>query len=150
MDSPEYTLPYLSKSPNSEQEWFQALADLARYLRTPEGCPWDREHNSRQFAAFSVDEAKEFVEALDTPDHAHAEEEFGDCLFTLLASAAAAEEEGRFRLENALRRAHEKMVRRHDHVFGEQKAASPEDAVLAWNRIKAEEKARKAGGAPSA
>lgn len=144
MGNPEYSLPYLSKNPNSEAEWFQALADLARYLRTPEGCPWDREHNSRQFAGFSVDEAREFAEALDTPDHAHAAEEFGDCFFTLLAAAAAAEEEGRFRLEDALRFAHEKMVRRHDHVFGETKATSPEAAVEAWNRIKAEEKARKA------
>ena len=146
MSNPRIQLPYISKAPENEMEWYQALADLARYLRTPEGCPWDREHNSRQFAAFMADESREYIEALDTTDHAHAEEEFGDCLFTLLASAAAAEEEGRFTLRGALERAHEKMVRRHDHVFGETKAQSPEDAVNAWNRIKEEEKRRKAGG----
>lgn len=146
MSTPEIRLPYLSKNPDSEQDWFQALADLARYLRTPEGCPWDREQNSRQFAAYAEGEVREFVEALDTTDHAHAEEEFGDAFFTLLASAAAAEEEGRFHLGNALRRAHEKMVARHDHVFGETKAATPEEAVEAWNRRKEEEKRRKAEG----
>ena len=146
MDKPELRLPYISKFPENEREWFQALADLARYLRTPEGCPWDREHNARQFAAFMADESREYVEALDSGDNAHAEEEFGDCLFTLLASAAAAEEEGRFSIQNALRVAHEKMVRRHDHVFGENKALSPEDAVNAWNRIKEEEKRRKQQG----
>jgi uncharacterized protein YabN with tetrapyrrole methylase and pyrophosphatase domain len=95
MDTPGTKLPYISKFPENEREWFQALADLARYLRTPEGCPWDREHNSRQFAAFMADESKEYVEALDSGDNAHAEEEFGDCLFTLLASAAAAETSAR-------------------------------------------------------
>lgn len=146
MNNSRVQLPYISKNPENEMEWYQALADLARYLRTPEGCPWDREHNSRQFAAFMADESREYVEALDSGDHVHAEEEFGDCLFTLLASAAAAEEEGRFTLRGALERAHEKMVRRHDHVFGENKAQSPEDAVNAWNRIKEEEKRKKAGG----
>lgn len=146
MDTPGTKLPYISKFPENEREWFQALADLARYLRTPEGCPWDREHNSRQFAAFMADESKEYVEALDSGDNPHAMEEFGDCLFTLLASAAAAEEEGRFTIEAALQYAHDKMVRRHDHVFGENKAQTPEDAVNAWNRIKEEEKRRKAGG----
>jgi len=68
----------------------------------------------------------------------------GDCLFTLLASTAAAEAEGRFTMEGALRRAHEKMIRRHEHVFGENKAATPQEAIDSWNRIKAEEKARKA------
>jgi len=136
-------LPYLAKTPDSENEWFGALADLARYLRTPEGCPWDREHNALDFSRFVADEAREYVEALESGDNSHAEEEFGDCLFTLLASAAAAEEEGRFRIANALQRAHDKMVRRHDHVFGESKALSPEDAVNAWNRIKEEEKRAK-------
>lgn len=140
-------LPYISKTPETEMEWYQALADLARYLRTPEGCPWDREHDSQQFAGFVADESREFIEALASGDNDHAEEEFGDCLFTLIASAAAAEEEGRFTLRHALERAHEKMVRRHDHVFGENKALSPEAAMDAWNRVKAEEKRKKAGDA---
>jgi len=67
-------------------------------------------------------------------------EEFGDAFFVLLASAAAAEEEGLFTLRDALAMAHEKMVRRHDHVFGEVKAQTAEEATVAWNAAKAKEK----------
>lgn len=135
-------LPHLKVSPENEREWFQALMDLARYLRTPEGCPWDREQTSRSFAGFLVDETQELLEAFETND-AHLEEEYGDCIFTLLASVAAAEEEGRVNMETLLRRIHEKMIRRHEHVFGENKAASPQDAIDSWNRIKAQERAEK-------
>jgi len=137
-------LPHISKIPTEEREWFQVLADLARYLRSPEGCPWDQKQTARSFAGYLAEEAGEYVEALDSGDSTAAEEEFGDVLFVLLASMACAEAEGRFSLENALKRAHEKMVRRHDHVFGEEKARTPEEAVEAWNRIKAREKAGEA------
>lgn len=132
--------PHAPARPESEEQWFQALVDLARYLRGPEGCPWDREQSARAFAHFAKEEAAEYGEAFDDGDRASIEEEFGDALFTLLASAAAAEEEGLFTLQRALQRAHEKMIRRHDHVFGDTKAATAQDAIDAWNRIKAEEK----------
>jgi uncharacterized protein YabN with tetrapyrrole methylase and pyrophosphatase domain len=132
--------PHAPRTPESEAEWFQALIDLARYLRSPEGCPWDREQTARTFAHFSKEEAAELDQAFESGDKAEIEEEFGDTLFTLLASAAAAEEEGLFTLQAALEKAHEKMIRRHDHVFGHTKAATPQDAIDAWNRIKAKEK----------
>jgi tetrapyrrole methylase family protein/MazG family protein len=142
--------PHWDKQPETEPDWFHAVAELARYLRSPEGCPWDRKQTSASFAHYAVEEAGELTEALAGGDDAHACEELGDALFTLLAAAAAAEAEGRFTLREALMAIHEKMIRRHAHVFGDQAAASPEDAVEVWNRIKAEEKAekerRKAGG----
>ena len=116
--------------------------NLARYLRGPEGCPWDREQTSLTFARYAIKEGDELVEALERADNAHSEEEMGDTLFVLLASIAAAESEGRFTLGSVLERVHEKMIRRHDHVFGETKAQTPEDAIAAWNKVKAEEKAR--------
>ena len=116
--------PHLEKQPETESEWFEALIALARYLRTPEGCPWDREQ----------------VEALDSGDNRHAREEFGDVFFTLLATAAAAEEEGRFRLGDALERIHEKMIRRHEHVFGDATAETAEDVVRVWEEAKRKEK----------
>lgn len=113
---------------------------LARYLRTPDGCPWDREQSAADFARFTRGEVDELIEALDSGDHGHIAEEFGDAFFCLLAVAAAAEEQGLFRVEDALRAIHEKMIRRHEHVFGDEKAATPEDAVRVWNAIKAREK----------
>ena len=136
-------LPYLEHEPITEAEWFNALLRLTRYLRGPDGCPWDREQSSIDFAAYAKGEAEELVEALQGGDNTHAEEEFGDTLFVLLASGAAAEAEGRFSVLHSLERAHEKMVRRHDHVFGDAKAATPEEAIEAWNKIKSAEKDRR-------
>lgn len=132
--------PHYQQEPKSEGGWFEALTALARYLRGPEGCPWDREQGAAKFAGYLQDETEELVEALASGDHEHAAEEFGDVFFTLLATAAAAEEEGRFNLEDALRGIHDKMIRRHEHVFGDAKAATPEEAIEVWNAVKAREK----------
>lgn len=132
--------PHLKKTQCSESDWFDALIALARYLRTPDGCPWDREQTALRFAEYAREEANELIEAFAGGAENAIEEEFGDTFFVLLASAAAAEEEGAFSLERALRLAHEKMIRRHDHVFGESKAGTPEEAIQRWNAIKAKEK----------
>jgi len=116
---------------------------LARYLRTPEGCPWDREQNSADFAKYTSNEVEELQEALASGDNHHSEEEMGDVLFSMLATIAAAEEEGRFTLESTLARIHEKMIRRHEHVFGDEKAETPEDAIRVWEEVKRREKEEK-------
>lgn len=135
-------LPHLPHTPTDETGWHQALIDLARFLRTPEGCPWDREQDAHAFAGFLHDETGEYREALQGEDRHHMAEECGDALFTLLASIAAAEEAGLFTYHEVLKRAHEKMIRRHDHVFGAEKALTAEEAMDAWERVKAEEKRR--------
>ncbi|MCC6145674.1 MAG: nucleotide pyrophosphohydrolase [Candidatus Hydrogenedentes bacterium] len=133
-------LPHIESAPGTEAEWFQALMNLARYLRSPEGCPWDQKQTALNFARFAAEETQELLEAFAEEGNSEIEEEFGDALFCFLASAAAAEEEGRFTMQNALQRIHEKMIRRHDHVFGENKAATPEEAMKSWEQIKAQEK----------
>ena len=62
MESPFF--PGMNKDPETEAEWFSALINLTRFLRSPEGCPWDREHNAGDFARFSVEEGEELTEAL--------------------------------------------------------------------------------------
>jgi len=126
--------------PNTETDWLEALVALARYLRGPDGCPWDRKQTGSKFAAFVEEEAGELREAFTEDDNAHIEEEWGDTFFTLLATMAAAEAEGRFSLRHALERTHKKMVRRHDHIFGEGHAETAEDAARMWNAVKAREK----------
>lgn len=132
--------PHWEIKPYTEPEWFQVLIALARYLRQPEGCPWDREQSADDFARYLADEVAELREALQTGDADHAQEEFGDAFFSLLAVAAAAEEEGRFRLQDALERIHEKMIRRHEHVFGDAKAETADDAIRVWNKVKEQER----------
>jgi tetrapyrrole methylase family protein/MazG family protein len=133
--------PHLPSTPQNESEWLGALASLARYLRSPEGCPWDRKQTSRDFARFLLEEGGELQEALEGSDNAHKAEEWGDALFCLLCAMAAAEDEGLFTLEDALKRAHEKMIRRHDHVFGDNRALTAEQALDSWQKIKEAEKA---------
>lgn len=138
------TPPGFPKIPGSETEWCQAIIELARFLRGPEGCPWDRKQTAQDFAGYAREEAGELVDAF-ADDNAHVEEEWGDTFFTLLAMAAAAESEGRFTLGSALEKAHAKMIRRHGHIFGEHTAETAEDAVAVWNEIKAKEREKKAG-----
>lgn len=133
----------MEKWPTSEVDWFEALIRLARYLRSSEGCPWDREQNAESFALFLREEVAELLQALSSGDDAHAREEFGDVLFCLLASVASAEEEGRFTLKEALEGIHEKMIRRHGHVFGDETADSPAEVEEVWRRAKEAEKTRR-------
>jgi tetrapyrrole methylase family protein/MazG family protein len=137
---PKDLLPHLKKQPQTEAEWFEALIALARYLRGPQGCPWDKVQSSADFAGYLKGEAEELVEATKSADDAHLAEELGDTLFTLLATAAAAEAEGRLGVIDALQRAHEKMIRRHEHVFGDAKAETPEDAIRVWEEVKRRER----------
>lgn len=136
-------LPHVQKIPQSEPEWFAILMNLARFLRSPEGCPWDRKQTSGSFANYAREEAGELVEACEQDDNAEIEEEWGDALFTLLASAAAAEAEGRFKVLEALEKAHAKMIRRHGHIFGEHTAETPEDVKEVWAKIKEQERREK-------
>ncbi len=132
--------PELQPTPKAPGDWFEALIRLAQFLRSPEGCPWDREQGTRQFATFAKEEAEELCDALDEQDNRHAEEEFGDCFFTLVNCMVAAEEEGRFTINSALERAYQKMIRRHEHVFRSDRAMTPEEAVISWDKIKQQER----------
>jgi len=133
-------LPHIDQPPQSESEWLQALVNLARYLRSPEGCPWDRKQTTLSFAQYAREEAAELVDACNQDNNPEIETEWGDTLFTLLACAAAAETEGRFQLLDALEKAHAKMIRRHGHIFGEHTAETPEDVAQVWQIIKEQER----------
>lgn len=131
----------INKTRENDKDWAAALIDLAKFLRSPQGCPWDRKQTTASFAKFLTEEAQELLEAISENDNPHIEEEFGDTLFCALMFAIVAEDEGKFTLASALQRAHQKMIRRHAHVFAEQKAQTPEDALLAWEQVKAQERA---------
>jgi tetrapyrrole methylase family protein / MazG family protein len=140
---PKKKLPHLKRTPRTEAEWFNALVNLARYLRSPEGCPWDRKQTVLSFSTYAGEEAAELVDACKKGEPEDIEEEWGDTLFTLIAAAAAAENEKTFNVLDALRKAHEKMIRRHGHIFGDHVAETPEDAMEVWQKIKAGEKAQR-------
>ena len=121
-------------------EKLDRLAALAAFLRGPEGCPWDRQQNYDSVKGLLLEEAYEVVDAVQARDFDQMREELGDVLFQVVFYAQMAQEEGRFDLGDIIDEVHQKLVRRHPHVFGDVKASSPEEALRSWLAAKAREK----------
>ncbi|HWZ97961.1 MAG TPA: nucleoside triphosphate pyrophosphohydrolase [Candidatus Dormibacteraeota bacterium] len=135
------------KKPNSDAagKWFRKLVELQTRLRAPSGCPWDREQTHMTLRTYLIEEAYEVVEALESGDDAKFAEELGDLLLQVVFHADIARDEGRFDAANVIQGIHEKMVRRHPHVFGEKRAKDAKTVLKSWEKIKAEERKAKGG-----
>jgi tetrapyrrole methylase family protein / MazG family protein len=118
----------------------QKLVDLVARLRGPEGCPWDREQTRETLKPMLIEEAFEVLDALDAPDPEDLREELGDLLFQIVFHAQIARGKKEFDLEDVIGRLHEKMVRRHPHVFGNADLRTSEDVLKNWEDIKANER----------
>jgi tetrapyrrole methylase family protein/MazG family protein len=111
-------------------------------LRSPDGCPWDREQTFQSLIPFLVEEAYEVVEAIELEDDGKLQEELGDLLFQIVFLAQMAREKGRFEMKDIISASHDKMVRRHPHVFGDKPAKNAKEALSRWRSMKEKEKAR--------
>lgn len=120
----------------------RAVAIMAR-LRSPGGCPWDREQTFDTIKPFTLEETYEVLEAIDNRDWDELTGELGDLLLQVLFYAQMAKEEGRFNIGDVLDRLSEKLVRRHPHVFGEVAADTSAQVLRNWQAIKAEEKKKR-------
>lgn len=109
-------------------------------LRAPDGCPWDREQTFATLGPMLIEEAYEVIEAAEAGDWEELRDELGDLLFQLVFYGQIASEEGHFDLGQSIARVHEKMVRRHPHVFGEEKVEGTADVLANWEAIKAAER----------
>src|SRR5512138_1135006 len=96
---------------------FARLVNIMATLRSPEGCPWDREQTIDSLKPFVLEETYEVLEAIDRHDHAALCEELGDFLFEAVFLAQLESEAGRFTIADALNSIADKLVRRHPHVF---------------------------------
>ena len=122
---------------------FDDLVALMARLRSPEGCPWDREQTYASLAPMLLEEAYEAFEAVEAAREGRASElrdELGDMLFQIVFYAQVARERGDFTIEDVTGAIHAKMVRRHPHVFGDASAEDSEAVLRNWEAIKAEEK----------
>src|SRR5258706_3986275 len=124
----------------SAGEWFERLVKLQARLRAPNGCPWDVEQTHLTLRTYLIEEAYEVLEALESGDDAKFAEELGDLLLQVVFHAQIASEEGRFNAADVVREIHQKMVRRHPHVFGEKRAKDATEVLKNWEQIKAEER----------
>ena len=123
-----------------KQADIQKLVELVERLRGEDGCPWDRAQTRESLKPMLIEEAYEVLDALDSPNPAELKEELGDLLFQVVFHAQIAQENGEFRLSDVIDRLHEKMVRRHPHVFGNADLRTAEDVLKNWEDIKAAEK----------
>ncbi|MDX9980561.1 MAG: nucleoside triphosphate pyrophosphohydrolase [Lentisphaeria bacterium] len=119
------------------------LVRIMARLRSPDGCPWDREQTHQSLVRYLVEETGEFLDALDDGDDDGMADELGDLLLQIVFHARIAEEEGRFTIEDVARGECDKMLRRHPHVFAEGQAETPAAVVDQWETIKRGEKGRK-------
>jgi MazG family protein len=128
---------------------FRDLVALMSRLRSPEGCPWDREQTYATLAPMLLEEAYEAFEAVEEAREGrpeHLREELGDLLFQIVFYAQVAAERGEFTIDDVTERIHAKMVRRHPHVFGDVRVRDNDELLRNWEALKAEEK-REAGAA---
>ena len=123
-----------------KQADIQKLVDLVARLRGDDGCPWDREQTRETLKPMLIEEAYEVLDALDGSDAMELKGELGDLLFQVVFHAQIARENGEFDLADVIDRLHEKMIRRHPHVFGDADLRTAEDVLKNWEDIKADER----------
>ena len=118
-----------------------SLMDILRRLRAPDGCPWDREQTRASLVRHLEGECAELIYAIDREDVPNICEELGDVLMNLLFQVVVAEEQQDFTLADVWRQIIDKMIRRHAHVFGSERAENAEEVAALWQKIKAAEHA---------
>jgi len=119
----------------------EKLLNIMRALRDPvSGCPWDLQQDFRSIAAWTLEEAYEVLEAINLDDYDELRDELGDLLFQVIYHAQMASEQGKFDFFQVVDRINDKLIRRHPHVFGEEKINNAEEQSRRWDRIKTEEK----------
>jgi MazG family protein len=124
---------------------FARLVEIMARLRSPEGCPWDREQTFDTIKPYLLEETYEVMDSVDARDWDGLADELGDLLLQVVFFSQMAEEAGHFDVTDALEAINAKLVRRHPHVFGEGEAKTAEDVVRKWDEIKATEKVRPKG-----
>lgn len=125
---------------NLPTEPLARLRAIVSLLRSPEGCPWDREQTHESLRHGLVEESYEAVDAITRNDDANFCEELGDLLLQIIFHTDLAAERGAFTFEDVADRICKKLIRRHPHVFGDDRAADTTDVLRRWEQIKREEK----------
>lgn len=118
----------------------QQLIDVVAQLRSPQGCPWDREQTPQTLTPYVIEEAYEVVDAIRSGDQEAIAEELGDLLLQVVLQAQIASEAGHFSLEEIAQGITQKLIRRHPHVFGDVEVKDAAEVHRNWEQIKAEEK----------
>jgi uncharacterized protein YabN with tetrapyrrole methylase and pyrophosphatase domain len=117
----------------------QLLAVMAK-LRSPQGCPWDREQDHLTLRRHAVEEVYELIDAIEAGDDHEMAEELGDLLLQVVFHCQMAQERGAFNFEQVAQHLVDKLIRRHPHVFGTTKVKDVDEVWANWEKIKKAEK----------
>lgn len=120
----------------------QFITTIAR-LRAPDGCPWDREQTHASLGRYLLEEAYEVLEAIHNGDPEKLKEELGDLLLQIALHAQLAKDSGDFDIQDVAQAINAKMLRRHPHVFGENKLSSAKEVLGQWDALKEKERSDK-------
>ena len=115
---------------------FQHLVDIMARLRSKDGCPWDIEQTHESLSRHALEEVYEVIESIDQGRLDDLPGELGDLLLQVVFHARIAEEDNRFDINDVLDSINEKLVRRHPHVFGDEKIETAEEQTQAWEQSK--------------
>jgi len=121
---------------NKRQESFEKLCHIIEVLRSPEGCPWDREQTPETLSGDFIEEVYEAVDAIRENDTEHLKEELGDVYLLVTMLAYMNQQENKFTIDEVLDSISEKLIRRHPHVFGDATAQDSEQVLKQWEDIK--------------
>src|ERR1700761_2884113 len=140
--SPEDSSTIAAKQPSapSAGDGFEKLIAIQKRLRDPGGCPWDIEQTHQTLRTYLIEEAYEVLDAIDNGDDDKFAEELGDLLLQVTFHSQIASEKDRFNISNVIQSIHDKMIRRHPHVFGDVEAKTSEEVLRNWQKIKTQER----------
>src|SRR5580692_1844883 len=129
-----------SPDPEYDASAFTEAVGIMKRLRSPEGCPWDREQNFDSIKKYTLEETYEVFDAIERRNWPDLKDELGDLLLQVLFYAQMAAEAGDFTIADVIENLNAKLVRRHPHVFGDVSAETSSEVLKNWEQIKMEEK----------
>lgn len=121
-------------TPSRRQPAIRQLLEVMASLRSPQGCPWDREQNHLSLRNHAVEEVYELMDAIEAGDDHEMAEELGDLLLQVVFHCQLARERGAFDFEQVAQRITDKLLRRHPHVFGDVKVKNVDEVWANWEK----------------
>ncbi len=119
---------------------FDRFVDIVKELRSENGCPWDKEQSPTSLKRYLLEETREAIEAITANNHQHVKDELGDILYIIVLLAHIHNEENLFNMGDVIEAITDKMIRRHPHVFSDEKIETVAELRKKWLEIKDIEK----------
>lgn len=143
MTKPDPATFGVAADPDETARAFVRLCEVIAKLRSPAGCPWDRQQTLSTIKPYTLEETYELLEAIDQDDDSAICEELGDVLLQVVLDAQITKDENRFDIIAVIEGITDKMLRRHPHVFGDEHAETAADVGVHWDRAKQAEKSER-------